>query len=170
MVAQEIAATAPARIERLALACTSPGGEGGSSYPLHELATMPADEAQALGLRLLDTRFDPEYLASHPADRGLAEMMVSRRTAAKTDEQRRGEAEQLGARSGHDVTGRLGRVSCPTLVACGRYDGIAPPPNSETIAARIPHAELRRYEGGHVFFAQDPKALPEILDFLDEAD
>ena len=170
MVAQEIAVTEPARVERLGLACTSPGGAGGSSYPLHELDTMPADEAQELGLRLLDTRFDPEFLASHPADRGLAEMMVSRRTAAKTDEQRRGEAEQLGARAGHDVTGRLGRVSCPTLVACGRYDGIAPPPNSEAIAARIPHAELRMYEGGHIFFAQDPKALPEILDFLDEAD
>jgi pimeloyl-ACP methyl ester carboxylesterase len=170
MVAQEIAVTAPARIERLALACTSPGGAGGSSYPLHELATMPADQAQAVGFKLLDTRFDPEYLASHPADRGLAEMMASRRTMAKSEEQRRGEAEQLGARAGHDVTHRLGRVSCPTLVACGRYDGIAPPPNSEAIAARIPHAELCAYEGGHAFFAQDPKALPEILDFLDEAD
>src|ERR1700683_310051 len=33
MVAQELAATHPARVERLALACTSAGGEGGSSYP-----------------------------------------------------------------------------------------------------------------------------------------
>lgn len=47
-----------------------------------------------------------------------------------------------------------------------RYDGIAPPPNSEAIAARVKHADLRFYEGGHAFFAQDPKALPEILAFL----
>ena len=31
MVAQELAATAPERIARLALLCTSPGGAGGSS-------------------------------------------------------------------------------------------------------------------------------------------
>jgi pimeloyl-ACP methyl ester carboxylesterase len=37
MVAQELAVTWPDRVERLALLCTSPGGEGGSSYPLHEL-------------------------------------------------------------------------------------------------------------------------------------
>ena len=48
----------------------------------------------------------------------------------------------------------------------GRYDGIAPLVNSEAIAARVPRAELRVYEGGHAFFAQDRRALPEILDFL----
>ena len=36
-------------------------------------------------------------------------------------------------------------------------------PNRE----RVPGAELRLYEGGHAFFAQDPHALPDILDFLD---
>jgi 3-oxoadipate enol-lactonase len=33
--------TWPERIERLALLCTSPGGAGGASYPLHELAALP---------------------------------------------------------------------------------------------------------------------------------
>jgi hypothetical protein len=45
-------------------------------------------------------------------------------------------------------------------------DGIAPLPNSEAIASRLKDGERRVYEGGHAFFAQDPKALPEILDFL----
>ena len=36
MVAQELAVTVPDRIERLALVCTSPGGAGGASYPLHD--------------------------------------------------------------------------------------------------------------------------------------
>ena len=57
---------------------------------------------------------------------------------------------------------------CPTLVASGRYDGIAPPANGQAIADRIPDAELRLYEGGHAFFAQDPTALPDVLDFLDQ--
>ncbi len=88
----------------------------------------------------------------------------------KSKEQLRGESEQLHARANHDVCDRLHRITCPTLVASGRYDGIAPVANGEFIAAHVPHSELRIYEGGHAFFAQDPKALPEILDFLDRAD
>jgi 3-oxoadipate enol-lactonase len=169
MVAQELAVTAPERVERLALCCTSPGGVGGASYPLQELAALPVDERAAVGTRLLDTRFDAEWFASHPTDRGLAEMMAARRGGTKTDEQLRGEVEQLGARARHDVCNRLHLVSCPTLVACGRFDGIAPVRNSEAIAARVANADLRFYEGGHAFFAQDARALPEILDFLAEA-
>ena len=75
---------------------------------------------------------------------------------------------QFEARAGHDVLDRLPSITCPTLVASGRYDGIAPLTNSEAIAGRVPNSELRIYEGGHAFFAQDPKALPEILDFLTE--
>jgi pimeloyl-ACP methyl ester carboxylesterase len=153
-------------VERLALACTSPGGGGGASYPLHELAALGDDERAAVGTRLLDTRFTPEWLADHPGDRMVAEMMAERGRVPKTDEQARGAAEQLGARRNHDVWDRLPAIACPTLVACGRYDGIAPLPNSEAIAGRVPAAELRVYEGGHAFFAQDRAALPEILDFL----
>jgi pimeloyl-ACP methyl ester carboxylesterase len=168
MVAQELAVTSPARIERLALCCTSPGGATGASYPLHELASLPPADRAAIGTRLLDTRFDDAWLAAHPADRGLADMMVARTAGTKSDDQLRGELEQLHARAGHDVAGRLHLVSCPTLVASGRYDGIAPLENSEAIAERVPRAELRVYEGGHAFFAQDPKALPEIIGFLAE--
>jgi Predicted hydrolases or acyltransferases (alpha/beta hydrolase superfamily) len=48
MVAQEFAVTHPERVERLALACTSAGGDGGSSYPLHKLS----DSRLRSGLRL----------------------------------------------------------------------------------------------------------------------
>ena len=93
-------------------------------------------------------------------------MMAARHGTARTAEQARGEAEQLEARRHHDVCDRLARVTCPTLVAAGRYDGIAPPSNADAIASRLPNAELRLYEGGHAFFAQDRAALPEVLDFL----
>ena len=166
MVAQELAVTVPDRIERLALCCTSPGGSAGASYPLHELERLPPDERAEVGMRVLDTRFTPEWLEQHPDDRALAEMMAARATASKTDEQRRGEAEQLGARKGHDVTDRLGAIHCPTLVASGRYDGIAPVANGAAIVERVPDAEQRIYEGGHAFFIQDPAALPDICAFL----
>jgi 3-oxoadipate enol-lactonase len=168
MVAQELAVTWPERVERLALVCTSPGGAGGASYPLHELADVTDAERAATYLPLLDTRFTPEWLASHDRDRAIAESLAARRdnAAERPPEQVRGEREQLLARSRHDVTDRLGRIACPTLVAAGRYDGIAPPANAEAIAARVPGAELRMYDGGHVFVTQDRAALPEIMDFL----
>ncbi len=165
MVAQGLAVTWPARVERLALCCTSPGGAGGSSYPLHELAGQDgADHAAALA-PLLDTRFTPAWLAAHPGPRQLVETLATRRPSSD-ETVRRGEAAQLDARRGHDVWDRLGAITCPTLVASGRYDGIAPPANGEAIASRIPGATLRVYEGGHLFFVQDRAAMPELLDFL----
>jgi 3-oxoadipate enol-lactonase len=97
---------------------------------------------------------------------GLASLMAQRFTMDKAETVRQGEALQLEARRGHDVYDRLPRISCPTLVASGRYDGIAPVANGEAIAHQIPDATLRVFEGGHLFFIQDPLAFPEIVDFL----
>jgi pimeloyl-ACP methyl ester carboxylesterase len=171
MVAQELAATGPDRVERLALLCTSPGGtspsgESLTSYPLEELQDLPMDERLEIGRRILDTRFTDQWLDDHPSDRLIADVIAQMTSAPRTDEQRRGERLQLEARRHHDVRNRLFAISCPTLVACGRYDGIAPPANSEAIASRVPRAELRTYEGGHAFFFQDPAAPSEIIDFL----
>ncbi len=145
MVAQELAVSWPQRVERLALVCTSPGGAGGASYPLHELAAQPAAERAAVGMRILDTRFTAQWLAEHPSDRTLVEMMAARNEAPRSNMQRRGEAEQLAARREHDVSTRLSAITCPTLVACGRYDGIAPLANGQWIASHIAGAELRVY-------------------------
>jgi pimeloyl-ACP methyl ester carboxylesterase len=165
MVAQELAVTAPERVERLALLCTSPGGALGS-FPLHELEGLDAADRTEAYLPILDSRFTKEWLATHESDRNLVAMLAARQAGEKSDDVRRGEAEQLAARSHHDVLDRLGRITAPTLVAAGRYDGIAPVPNSEAIVARVSGSELRVYEGGHAFFAQDPAAFPEVLDFL----
>ncbi len=101
MVAQELAVTWPERVERLALLCTSPGGQTTSSYPLHELDSLPLDERTVKGLELLDTRFTPEWLADHPNDRGLADFLAAGYTSEKSDDQRAGEgaADASTARS-----------------------------------------------------------------------
>jgi 3-oxoadipate enol-lactonase len=166
MVAQELAVTVPERIERLALLCTSPGGAGGASYPLHTLMAKSPDERARISRHNLDTRFDERWLADHPGDQIIVQLMADRAAAPRTDEERRGELMQLEARAHHDVWDRLPAITCPTLIACGSFDGLAPPSNSEAIASRIAGAELRRYEGGHLFVYQDQRALPEIVAFL----
>ena len=114
----------------------------------------------------MDTRFTPDWLAAHPGDRLIVEQLNAANLTEKTPQQLRGEHLQLEARRGHDVWERLHRISCPTLVAAGRYDGLAPVENSERIASRITGSELRVYEGGHLFIAQDRRAFPELIEFL----
>jgi 3-oxoadipate enol-lactonase len=162
MVAQELAIRHPGRVRRLALCCTSAGGAGGSSYPLHELAERDPSEVTALRLRIMDTRWDDAWRAENP---DLAAMIIER-FASSTRGPAPGLSLQLEARSHHDTTDRLGTIGCPTLVAGGRYDGIAPPANSEFLARAIPGAHLRLFDGGHGFFLQDPEAMPAVADFL----
>jgi 3-oxoadipate enol-lactonase len=78
----------------------------------------------------------------------------------------KGPSLQLEARRHHDAVDRLGSIRCPTLVCGGRFDGIAPPTNSEFLARHIPGAQLEFFDGGHIFFLQDPAALPAMLGFL----
>ena len=166
MVAQEFAVTFGSRVEKLALLCTSSGGAGGSSYPMHELRALPADERAALSLRLMDSRFSPEWFADHPNDRIFAEGLAARPHIKPGSEAERGEYEQAEARRFHDVWDRLDAINCPTFIGAGRYDGISPLQNSENLAHRISTSQLHVYEGGHAFFGQDPKALPDVLEFL----
>jgi len=166
MAAQELAVTWPERVEQLALLCTSPGGAGGSSYPLHTIASLPAAEQDRLRLHLADSRYTPEFLASSPFDQRLVEFASAARGVQKSAEQLQGEALQLVARSHHDVWDRLLAVACPTLVTCGRFDALAPPANSHAIASRVPDSAVREYEGGHAFVWQDRAAWPDIIEFL----
>lgn len=56
---------------------------------------------------------------------------------------------QIDALTKHDVLGRLGEVSCPTLILGGKMDMMVPGFASEEIAAAIPGAELTMFETGH---------------------
>ena len=167
MVAQEFAIRHPARVARLVLACTSAGGVGGASYPLHELVGVEAATALDLRLRILDTRWDAVWQADNPET--VAMIAQGFKLDGAAEGPGAGPLLQLEARRHHDTSGRLGQISCPTLVCGGRYDGIAPPANSEFLAREIPNAELVLFDGGHIFFMQDPAAMPAMLDFLGAA-
>jgi len=168
MVAQEVAIRHPDLVGRLVLCCTSPGGAGGASYPLHELAELDPDERFRRQLALSDVRRDAAWQASHPevvaqlADQAAAAAAVG---SAEPD-RAEGARLQLAARRGHDTWDRLHRIAAPTLVAAGRFDGIAPVGNGAAIAGRIPDARLEVFDGGHLFLVQDRAAWPAIVGFL----
>ena len=168
MVAQELALRHPGRVRRLVLACTSSGGDGGASYPLHELADLPEEDRTARHLELADTRYDAAWRAGHPEEWQSLSTLFRVRATIGNDEPRRAEgaALQLDARRRHDTWDRLNGIGCPTFVCGGIYDGIAPPTNSRHLASAIPGATLQLFEGGHLFLLQDRAAWPAITAFL----
>ncbi|MGF1596028.1 MAG: alpha/beta fold hydrolase [Acidimicrobiales bacterium] len=165
MVAQHLAIRHPERIDRLAIACTSPGG-GLPSAPLHELEGVDPTEALHTKLGWLDARYDPRADDPLPGLRVVYDALVAGTGAPRDPEEARGSRLQLLARAAHDATDRLGEIRAPTLVCAGRYDNQAPLVNSEALVAGIPDAELRVFEGGHLFLLQDRSAFPAIIGFL----
>lgn len=172
MVAQELAIARPDLVRRLVLCCTSSGGAGAASYPLHELRDLPPGDRRRRQLAISDTRFDEAWQAAEPeaAGKQLARMAAADEAtaawAAADPDAAMGARRQLEARKDHDTWDRLDRITAPTLVAAGRYDGIAPVANSEALVERIPDARLDVFEGGHLFLLQDRRAWSVILEFL----
>ncbi len=129
---------------------------------LHELYALPAAERAARLVELLDTRArDRPELAG-----AIADYLADDRGLAAHEVPSPGLLRQLEARRHHDTSGRLGQLRAPTLVAAGRFDGIATPAASERLAEAIPGARLAVFDGGHGFLLQDPAAWPAIASFL----
>lgn len=149
MVAQHVAIMAPERIQSLVLGCTSSGGAGGSSYPLHD---RPDEQKR---LEISDTRPEMQELLRQ----ALANL-------PHVEPAEPGYTRQLEARRHHDVYDRLPLITAPTYIGSGRYDGIAPVANCQAIADQIPGAVHEIFEGGHPFPMQDPAAWPAMIAFL----
>ena len=168
MVAQELALRHPGRLDRLVLCCTSSGGKGGASYPLHELQPMSVEERAVFQSSITDKRKDSAWQAANPeAVQQAVEQAVAgqkRRQAEPGGEM--GYRRQLEARAGHDTYDRLQSLLMPVFLAGGRYDGQAEPANMEALRDRIPGARLEFFEGGHGFTREDPRALERITAFL----
>lgn len=166
MVAQELALRHPGRVTRLVLACTSPGGAGGASFPFHEIEHLKGEARARYMLPISDTRRDDAWAAAHPDQYAQLIEMSAADPFAGEPGRAEGAHRQLEARAFHDTWDRLPLIACPVLIAAGRYDGIALPETQEKMAARIPGAELKWFEGGHLFMLQDRTAYREIIGFL----
>jgi 3-oxoadipate enol-lactonase len=163
MVAQEIALAGGDRVRRLVLACTSPGGADRASAPLHEVYALPlAERAERLAL-YTDLRASTDPQRREALVRFITLSAESADPAAEP-----GLRKQLEARRHHDTWDRLPGLRVPTLVAAGRHDGIAPVANAEALASRMAGAELRVFEGGHVFMLEDRTAWPAMISFLED--
>ena len=169
MVAQEFSLRHPNKVERLTLACTSSGGRGGSSYPLHTVMHLKGEERARRIIGLDNTTHDQAWIMAHPEQYAARLKMMAQEQFDNEPGREEGMRRQLEARMGHDTWERLPQIECPVLIVAGKHDGIAPPENQERMAAQIPRATLKFFEGGHIFMFEDPATYPAILEFLAEA-
>ncbi|HEX5377445.1 MAG TPA: alpha/beta hydrolase [Phenylobacterium sp.] len=166
MVAQEFVLRHPARVKRLVLACTSPGGAGGASFPFHEINHLKGEARARHMIPISDTRRDEAWARANPEL--YAQFLAAGAADPYADEpgHEMGALRQFEARADHDVWDRLPGVTVPVLIAAGKYDGIARPETQLNLAMQIPGSTLRFFEGGHLFMIQDRAAIPAMIQFL----
>ncbi len=168
MVAQEFVLRHPKKVERLVLACTSPGGAGGASFPFHQIEHMGREERARHMIPISDTRRDAAWAKANPEQYEQFVAFAAADPYADEPGRAMGYRRQLEARVRLDTYDRLPQIECPVMIAAGRYDGIALPATQEKMAARIRGAKLQLFDGGHLFMLQDRAALPAMIAFLKE--
>jgi 3-oxoadipate enol-lactonase len=160
MVALQVALDWPERVDRLVLACTTPGGAGAAPMPdrtvrlMQEAATLPPEVALR---RFVENAFGP---APEPA---LVDRIMEHRLA--TAQQPAAWAAQAAAGAAFDVLDRIDEIRAPTLVLTGDEDAVVDPHNSELLAQRIPGARLEVFSGaGHLFFWERPGRFVQLVE------
>lgn len=159
IVALEMVAQAPDRIERLALlGCNA--------------RAMPVDKAAArrATIQMVEREGTASYVAdawdaSVPAWRHRDAAFRRELEAMATDTPLPLFRDQIEiAINRVDSRPRLGDIAVPTLVACGEEDRVCPPALSEEIAAAISGARLAILErAGHYLILDRPEALARLL-------
>ena len=164
MVAQELTIRHPSKVKKLVLACTSSGGEGGSSYPLHELEALDQQQKLEIGIKINDLRITDEWMQENGEAWDNIKEATQKRNNYKPNKDNL--LKQLMARKGHNTFKDLTKISKPVLLTGGKYDGIAPLENMQALNAQIVDSQLRIYEGGHLFLVQDERAFKDICNWL----
>jgi 3-oxoadipate enol-lactonase len=164
MVAQELALSFPERVDRLVLACTTPGVRG---IPMPEETFRLLASASSLPLEEALRRFVENALAPG-VDAALVERIMAHRLASPLD--MNGWRAQAAAGMVFDSLDRLGEIRAPTLLLHGTADVVVDSRNSELLAERIPDARLELFAGrGHLFMWEEPERfVRSVIDFLAE--
>ena len=155
MTAMRLAAREPARVDRLALLCTS-----AKTQPqgfLDRAAAARSGGTAPLAPTVVSRWLTPGYAAEHPDLVARLEAMI----AGADDE---GYAACCEVVAHLDLREDLGRISAPTLVIGGQEDPALPPEHQQLIADSIPGAELVTVSpGAHLANLEQPLQVTGAL-------
>jgi 3-oxoadipate enol-lactonase len=159
MVALQVALDWPDRVDRLVLACTTPGGE--LSAPMPEQTVRLIQESPALP-REVAMRRGVENALAPGADPAMVDRIMEHRVA--TAQPLAAWLAQAAAGMSFDVWDRVGEIAAPTLVLTGDLDVVVDPRNAELLAELIPGARLEVFPGtGHLFFWEEPERFVQVV-------
>ncbi|MGZ8783788.1 MAG: alpha/beta fold hydrolase [Gaiellaceae bacterium] len=153
MVAQELALTAPDRVDRLVLACTTPGGP--ESFPMPEQTVKLMTSGATL-------RQFVENALAPGADDEIVERILRHREATAQPLEAWGSQAAAGAT--FDALSRIERIAAPTLILHGTEDVVVDSRNSALLALRISDARVELFPGaGHLFFWEQPDRFVQVV-------
>ena len=169
MIAQELALSFPDRVDRLVLACTTPGGPNAHPMPQSTLALL----AEAATLepvvalrRFVENALSPATVASRPA---VVEGILAHRIA--TAQSPAAWAAQAAAGATFDAHDRIAGLAASTLVQHGTEDVVVDPRNADVLMRLLPDAKLVLFPGaGHLYFWEEPEGfVGSVTSFLEGA-
>jgi pimeloyl-ACP methyl ester carboxylesterase len=162
-VAQTLALQHPARIDKLILLSTDPGGvDAELASPavrsqLIDTSGTPREQAR----RLLSLLF-PGALADSIYDQ-YGDIVAAARAQLSPDLVQR-QAAAMDAWHRNGAGPRLQKLRVPTFVAAGTEDIVIPASNALRLVNAIPGAWLAQFkDGGHAFTAQYPRPLADLI-------
>jgi 3-oxoadipate enol-lactonase len=163
MIAQELALAARQRVDRLVLACTTPGGE--RAYPIPDGTMRLIQEAGSLEPLVALRRFVENALAPG-ASRELVERILAHRAA--NPQPLPAWQAQAAAGTSFDAGERVRGIVAPTLVQHGTADAVVDPRNADVLAELLPDARVEVFPGcGHLFFWEQPQRfVRSVREFL----
>ena len=164
MVAMWLAATAPERVDRLALLCTS-ARLGPPSLWAQRAEAVRSGGMPAVADAVVARWFTPRFVTAHP---DVVE--DARRQLIATTPQ--GYAGCCAAIETMDLVPALAAIRAPTLVIAGADDQATPPEHAERIAAGIGAARTSVLpDAAHLASVEQPAAVTRLLlDFLPGGD
>ncbi|MHA1109283.1 MAG: alpha/beta fold hydrolase, partial [Alphaproteobacteria bacterium] len=158
-VAQEIMRRAPGRILRLALLDSSARADTEAHARRRRglIELVGRGEFKGVTLRLLPLLIHPDRMTDEALTGAVMAMAASIGKAAFLRQQ-----QALLTRP--DGVGDLARITCPTLVLCGRQDALTPLEVHDEMAALIPGARLVVIEEcGHLSTLEAPDAVTTAM-------
>jgi len=162
MVAQELAIGYPERVNRLVLACTTPGWPYAHPMPTASVRLMAATSqlSREVALRRhVENALAEQTVQDRPE---LVERLIAHQRRRPNDPAAWAAMAAAGARYSGGL--RQTRIQAPTLVLHGAADRVVDPRNSQLLATRIPNAQLRIFPDlGHLFFWEDPEGFCKVV-------
>lgn len=166
LIVQEFAIRYPESLEKLILACTSPGGEQSlkpSEDAIGAFTSFDGKDPMASLKRMLPYLYSEKFLKS-----GHREIGRFLKYASEKKQNPEGYMSQLAALASHSSFDRLGEIEVPVLVITGDADRLIPWKNSEILTSAMRNARLEVIKGGpHRLFAENSDEFNRrVLEFL----